>query len=72
MNRREVATLVTLGSSGGITYQHFESDDLIAEGYLEAGMFAPERHPLLSLRDGNDDVAWPRRDAVKRGSRKRR
>lgn len=71
MNRREVATLVTLGSSGAITYQHFESDDLIAEGYLEAGMFA-ERHPLLLLRDGNDDVAWPRRDAVKRGNRKRR
>ena len=71
MNRRQSATLVTLGSSGGISYQQLGDDDLVAEGYLDHGMFG-ERHPLLALRDGDGDFAWPRRGRVKRGSRKRR
>ncbi|MEZ0310912.1 MAG: hypothetical protein ACAI38_04025 [Myxococcota bacterium] len=72
MNRRDSATLITLGSSGGISYQHFGDDDLVAEGYLDTGMFAAERHPLLTLHDGDGDLGWPRRGAVKRGSRKRK
>ena len=72
MTRRESATLVTLGSSGGITYQCLEDDDLVAEGYLDTGMFAAERHPLLMLHDGGHSPDWPHRDPVRRGSRRRR
>lgn len=69
MNRRD--TLITLGSSGGVSYQRFEHDELLAEGYLDTGMFASERHPLLMAHDRGADP-WPRFPASKRGSRKRR
>lgn len=69
MNRRD--TLITLGSSGAVTYQRFEQEELIAEGYLDTGMFASARHPLLMAHDGAAEP-WPRVRAAKRGSRKRR
>ncbi len=72
MNRRESGTLVTLGSSGGISYQRLADDDLVAEGYLDHGMFAADRHPLLALHEGEGDYARPHPGVVKRGSRKRR
>lgn len=54
------ATLITLDSSGSVTTQRFAHDDLVAEGYIDGGMFAPRRHPLLALRDGEPLDAWPK------------
>ncbi len=75
MNRQESATLITLGSSGAVSYQRFAHDELLAEGYLDTGMFASEPHPLLELHDmvrERGAEPWPRFRATKRGNRKRR
>ncbi|MBC7792477.1 MAG: hypothetical protein H7Z43_02115 [Clostridia bacterium] len=63
--------MITIGTSGAVSYQRFAHDDLfamvhdnepeatqlLAEGRFDMGMFASEGHPLLRARD-RPDIDW--------------